>query len=138
GDERVQHTDSRLLIAPVPKRNILIGKVSGFVAVFSFFILVLFLFSLFVYNANWGNHYGLVALVLLSQIIFTVCFGVGIGYITRSSGKGNIIVMITVQVSAFFGGAFFPVSNPDGLMKFLTKLSPLERSEASRVGSECK
>lgn len=125
-EERVRHTDVRLIIAPVPKRRILIGKVGGFVVIFSFFIFILFLFSLFVYNANWGEHLGLVALVLLSEIIFTVCFGMGIGYMMQSSGKANVFIMIVVQVSAFFGGAFFKLANPEGVMKVITKLSPLE------------
>lgn len=125
-EERLQNTDARLMIAPVKKRDILVGKVSGFVVIFSFFIFVLFLFSTFVYNADWGEHLGLVALILLSQVIFTVCFGMGVGYITQSSGNANVFIMIAVQVSAFFGGAFFEITNPEGALKYITKLSPLE------------
>jgi len=53
-DEHTKHTDVRLMIAPITKRSILIGKVTGFVAIFSFFICVLVMFSVFVYQANWG------------------------------------------------------------------------------------
>lgn len=125
-DEHVLNTDIRLLVAPVRKKDIFIGKVGGLVSVLGIITLVLVLFSLLVYNAYWGEHVGLVALILLSEIIFAVCFGLGMSYMIQSSGKANMIIMIIVQVSAFFGGAFFPIEEADGILKFFTQLSPLE------------
>lgn len=124
--EHVLNTDIRLMVAPIRKREILIGKVSGIVSILGFITLVLVLFSYFVYDVYWGENIGLVALILLSEIIFTGCFGMGISYMTQSGGKANMIIMIIAQVSAFFGGAFFPIEEADGVLKFITKLSPLE------------
>jgi len=125
-DEHVLNTDMRLMVAPIRKRDILIGKVGGVVGVLGLITLILVLFSIFAYDANWGDNIGWVAVILLSEVIFAICFGMGISYTLQSSGKANMIIMIIVQVSAFFGGAFFPIDEADGLFKFMTKLSPLE------------
>lgn len=125
-DEHVLNTDIRLMVAPIRKRDILIGKVGGVVGVLGLITLILVLFSIFVYDAYWGEHIGWVAVVLFSEVIFAICFGMGISYTLQSSGRANMIIMIIVQVSAFFGGAFFPIDGAEGILKFISRLSPLE------------
>jgi ABC-2 type transport system permease protein len=39
------------------------------------------LFSKFVFQANWGDHLGIIFLILLTQVFLAISFGLGIGYI---------------------------------------------------------
>lgn len=77
------------------------------------------------FNVYWGEHLALVFLVLLSQIIFALSLGLGFSYLF----KGNVAVallMIIIQVGAFFGGSYFPLEEVSGFLRTLTYFSPLE------------
>ncbi|MEH7109066.1 ABC transporter permease [Bacillus sp. JJ1764] len=123
--ERVNKTADRLIAAPVTKSEIFIGKVVGsLLSNMVSVILVLFSSKLF-FKANWGDHLGMVLLVLLTEVIFAVSLGIGISFLTKSSSAPRVILMLTVQLASFFGGAYFKIENPDGIFKFITELSPL-------------
>ncbi|MDY0406937.1 ABC transporter permease [Virgibacillus sp. 179-BFC.A HS] len=124
-EERILHTASRLLIAPVHKYEIFIGKIAGSLVINGICIAAVVLFSSVVFDANWGQHPGWLALLLLTEIIFAISFGLGIGFITKTPATAGAILMIVLQVMSFFGGAYFKIENPEGIMKILTQLSPL-------------
>ncbi|MED2634690.1 ABC transporter permease, partial [Bacillus thuringiensis] len=83
-------------------------------------ILLVMLFSKFVFQANWGDHLGIIFLILLTQIFLAISFGLGIGYITKTPESSRAIIMVIVQLSSIFGGAYFVIEE-----NFVTNLSPL-------------
>ena len=78
------------------------------------------LFSKFVFQANWGDHLGIIFLILLTEVFLAISFGLGIGYITKTAEASRAIIMVVVQLASIFGGAYFVVEE-----NFVTNLSPL-------------
>ncbi len=120
--ERSRNTAARLMVAPINKRDIFIGKVLGSIVMNGVCVALVVVFSMMVYRANWGEHLGLVFLVLLTEVILAVSFGLGMGFLMKSPIP---VIMIVVQLASFFGGAYFKIENPEGIFKFITYLSPL-------------
>lgn len=126
--ERMNKTDVRLMAAPVKKGEILVGKVLGGIGANLLCVFVIVAVSKFVFKANWGNNILLVVLILLTEVILAVSFGLGISYIAKKPETSRIIVMIVVQMASFIGGAYFPIdtaSSSGGILNILVKLSPL-------------
>ncbi|KYD09138.1 hypothetical protein B4102_2665 [Heyndrickxia sporothermodurans] len=123
--ERARKTGDRLIVAPVRKSEIFIGKVAGNIVLNTVCILLVVLFSKILFHANWGDHFGTVFLVLLTEVIFAVSLGLGISYLTKSNASTSVILMLVIQLASFFGGAYFKIENPEGIFKFITELSPL-------------
>ena len=123
--ERVRKTGDRLIASPIRKSEIFIGKVLGSLVSNSICILLVLMFSKLVFQANWGDHLGLVFLVLLSEVVFAVGLGIGVSFLSKTSAGPKVIIMLFVQLSSFFGGAYFKIDNPEGIFKFIMDLSPL-------------
>jgi ABC-2 type transport system permease protein len=123
--ERVRKTGDRLLASPVRKSEIFIGKVLGSLVSTSICIILVILFSKLVFKANWGDHLGLVFLVLLTEVVFAVSFGIGVSFISKTAAGPSVMIMLFAQLSSFFGGAYFRIENPEGIFKVITELSPL-------------
>ncbi|USG66602.1 ABC transporter permease [Brevibacillus ruminantium] len=122
--ERTRNTAVRLMAAPVSKGIIFTGKLIGSTVINLFFVLVVVLFSKFVYHADWGNHYGMVVLVLFTEVLLAVSVGLGVSFLVKGEGS-RAVVMIFTQIASFLGGAFFPVDGMEGVMRILTNLSPM-------------
>jgi len=122
--ERARNTAIRLMAAPVSKGVIFAGKVIGCTVINLLCVLLVVLFSKYVLHADWGNHYGMVVLVLLTEVLLAVSLGLGASFLAKAESSG-LIVMIFTQVASFVGGAYFPVDGADGVMGFLTHLSPI-------------
>jgi ABC-2 type transport system permease protein len=123
--ERARNTAFRLLATPVSKGEIFLGKILGCLVVNAIFLSVVVGFSHFVFKANWGDHFGIVALVLLSEVFLAVSFGLGISYIAKTGEASRIIIMLVIQLSSFFGGAYFRIGDATGIISIVTNLSPL-------------
>ncbi|MBO0958736.1 ABC transporter permease [Neobacillus sp. MM2021_6] len=123
--ERVRKTADRLIAAPVRKSEIFIGKVLGSLISNGLCVILVILFSKLLFKANWGNHLGLVFLVLLSEVVLAVSIGIGVSFLAKTSAAPQVIIMLFVQLSSFFGGAYFKIENPEGIFKLITDLSPL-------------
>ncbi|ASK60711.1 ABC transporter permease [Virgibacillus phasianinus] len=129
--ERSRNTASRLMVAPIHKRDIFIGKVLGSIGINLACIAVVVLFSKLVFHVNWGDHYGMVFLVLVTEVILAVSFGLGISFFIKSQAGPTVIIMIAIQLASFFGGAYFPIENPEGIVKIIANLSPLTLENAA-------
>ncbi|HDR8069017.1 ABC transporter permease [Bacillus cereus] len=118
--ERIRKTGDRLIAAPITKAEIFIGKILGNMVANALCILLVVLFSKFVFQANWGDHLGVVLLILLTEVLLATSFGLGIGYITKTGEASRAIILVIVQLASIFGGAYFVVEE-----NFVTNLSPL-------------
>lgn len=123
--ERVRKTADRLMASPVRKSEIFIGKVLGSLVSNTVCIFLVLMFSKLVFKANWGNHLGLVFLVLMTEIIFAVSLGLGVSFLSKTSAGPKVLILLFLQLASFFGGAYFKIDNPEGIFKFITDLSPL-------------
>nr|WP_283249462.1 ABC transporter permease [Bacillus sp. FJAT-49736] len=119
--EIARKTGDRLLVSPARKSDIFLGKVFGSIVVNFIFIVIVVLFSKFVFKANWGDHLGTVLLVLFTEILMSISFGLGVSYLTKTAGAARTIVMIIIQVASFIGGAYYKIDYAGNI----PKLSPL-------------
>ncbi|MEC1477834.1 ABC transporter permease [Bacillus haynesii] len=123
--ERLGKTADRLIAAPVHKGEIFVGKLIGNLVTNGLCIFAVVIFSKYVFKANWGDHLGLVAAVLFSIVLFAVCLGLGVSYLTRTGEAAVAIINVLIPLVAFFGGAYFPVDGPEGVLALIKDLSPL-------------
>lgn len=107
--ERTRNTALRLAAAPIGKWEIFLGKIIGCFTINFLSLLAVVGVSHFVFKANWGNHIGIVILVLVTEVILAVSFGLGISYIAKTGEASRMIIMIVIQVASFFGGAYFKI-----------------------------
>lgn len=128
--ERRRKTAARLMAAPVSKSEIFIGKISGSILLNSLCVAIVVLFSKFVFKANWGDHYGSLALVLLTEVVMAISLGMCFSAILNGE-TARAILMTFIQLASFFGGAYFPFDNEPGLMNSITYLSPLRWSNSA-------
>lgn len=122
--ERARNTAVRLLAAPVSKGGIFTGKIIGCMFINALCVLVVVLFSKFVFRADWGNHYGIVVIILLTEVLLAVSLGLGVSFLVKGEGA-RAIVMIFTQFASFLGGAYFPIGDTEGIFTILSNLSPL-------------
>jgi ABC-2 type transport system permease protein len=118
--ERTRNTADRLLAAPIRKGEIFLGKILGSLMINAICLILVVLFSKYVFKAYWGSHLGIVLLILLTESFLAVSFGLGVSYLTKTGQSARTIIMIGVQVASFFGGAYFKV---DGLIPSFSPLT---------------
>jgi ABC-2 type transport system permease protein len=123
--ERTRHTAVRLIAAPITKGQIFAGKIIGGLLQNVIYVLITVFICKYMFNVYWGDNLGLVFLVLISQIVFVVSLGLGLSYLIRGKASGAIL-MIIIQLAAFFGGSYFPLESVTGVMRVIASLSPLE------------
>ncbi|ULT55048.1 ABC transporter permease [Neobacillus drentensis] len=123
--ERRRNTAIRLAIAPINKIEIFLGKILGGIGINFICILLVMAFSRFVFGADWGTHLGMVVLILFTLVFLAVSFGLGLSYMIKTDSGMQTIVMIVLQLAAFFGGAYFRIDNADGILGIVVNLSPL-------------
>lgn len=123
--ERKRNTAVRLLASPVTRGEILIGKMMGAFAQNVLSILLVVLVTSTIFQANWGGeHFVLVFVILLTHILFALSLGLGLTYMIQGEAA-KVIIMVIIQLSFFFGGAYFPVYGMTGLMGSLAEVFPL-------------
>ncbi|MDP4103688.1 MAG: ABC transporter permease [Bacillota bacterium] len=123
--ERVRNTALRLVAAPIGKGEIFLGKILGYLFVNALCLLGVIIFSHFVFKANWGDHLVIVFVLLLSEVFLALSLGLGISYMAKTPDASRMIIMVFLQLSSFFGGAYFKIENEAGILGFITNLSPL-------------
>lgn len=122
--ERTRNTAVRLMVSPAGKAEIFTGKLLGSIVINAICLIAVMLFSRFVFNANWGSHYGIIIVLLLSEVLLAVSLGLGLSYMIKGEGARAVIVIFN-QLASFFGGAYFPLAIAGGVMSFIAHLSPL-------------
>ncbi|GAA3411295.1 ABC transporter permease [Paenibacillus hodogayensis] len=122
--ERTRNTAIRLMAAPISKGEIFLGKVIGCTFINMLCVIAVVLFSKFVFQADWGNHYVSVFLVLLTEVLLAVSLGLGMSFLIQGDGARSIIMIFT-QIASFIGGAYFPIGDTEGVMTWISNLSPL-------------
>jgi len=132
--ERTRHTAIRLMAAPIGKGELFAGKVIGCTLINFLSVIIVVLFSKFVYQADWGSHYGIVFLVLGTEVVLAVSLGLGVGYLVKGESP-NAVIMIFTQIASFVGGAYFPIATFGNFMGFVTYLSPLRWANTALISA---
>lgn len=123
-EDYFENVGGRIKAAPVKAFERLLGKVIG--CVFDIFIkgVIIIAFSKLVYHVNWGNNYGMIALIMVSAAVFATIFGM---FITMAVGSGNRahgIITIVNNIFTFVAGGYAMIITTDIQMSKLMHLSP--------------
>ncbi|HET7338314.1 MAG TPA: ABC transporter permease [Candidatus Dormibacteraeota bacterium] len=122
-EERNEGTLARLLVAPIDRISILVGKLltSFTVGVISMGVLVVATSVLF--GASWGNPAGVAILVVSAVLSATGITAIIAGFARDAEQAGNMQTVVAV-VLGLLGGTFFPVSQAPGILSTLTFIAP--------------
>lgn len=132
-EERVRNTAARLLASPVTKAEIFAGKIIGTLLLNLLSIAIVVLISRYMYGANWGDDWGAVAIVLMSQIVFALSLGLGISYLIKGKASG-IVIMTIIQLAALFGGSYYLIEDNGDIISRLSGYSPIAWSNEALLG----
>lgn len=123
--ERKRNTSVRLLVSPITKGEIFAGKIMGNLLQNVVYVTIVVLICKYMFNIYWGDRLGLVLFVLFTQVVFSLSLGLGFSYMIKGNASSSILMMI-IQVGAFIGGSYFPLQDVTGILRTITRYSPLE------------
>jgi len=122
-EEREGGTLDRILMAPIARWAVVVGKMmaSMFVGVLSMVVLVAAttLFG----GAKWGDPVAVGVLIVVGVMV-AIAVAVLVAAVARSAEQAVAFATAAALVLGLLGGTFFPVSRADGLLSTVSFLSP--------------
>jgi ABC-2 type transport system permease protein len=106
--ERQTGTLRRLLVTPVHRSAILLGKVLPYVGMAAVQLTVVMLVSSVVFGVNLGTSPLALAIVILSAALTVGAFGIMMAALMRTEGQVSGLTSLIVMVMAVGSGAMFP------------------------------
>ncbi len=144
--EDFMNTKARLLISPISKSEIFIGKTVGTFLSSMAQVFVVILFSKYVLGVNWGTNVSIVLILILSELLMAISLGTGVGLLVSSEGALNGILQTIIPFMVFLGGGYLNIDmfNSDLIYKISwispvrwmnsTLFSIIYNNDMSRVG----
>lgn len=124
--ERIMKTGSRIFSSPVRKYEVLIAKLTGGIFATSLQILIVFIVSKYIIGAYWGNHIGIVFLILLSQVIMIISLGAGIAFVIKNDVAASSFLNTLIPFLVFLGGGYVPLEQfGSKALLSIAKISPV-------------
>lgn len=123
-EERKRGTAVRLLASPLTKTEVFAGKLLGLFLLNALSVTAVVLACKYMLQVNWGDNVPLVLLVLFTEVVFAISLGLGCSYLFRGPAAGAVVMTI-IQVGAFIGGSYFPLEEVTGILRTITRFSPL-------------
>ena len=122
-EEREAGTLDRILMAPIARSAVLVGKMmsSLFVGVLSMIVLVAA--TTLVGGAKWGDPVAVGVLIVVGVMV-AIAVAVLVVAVARSAAQAVAFAVAAALLLGLLGGTFFPVSRTDGLLSTVSFLSP--------------
>lgn len=123
-EDYFENVGVRINASPVKTYEKLIGKILG--CVFDIVIkgIIIIVFSKLAFNVNWGENYGMIALIIISAAVFSTIFGM---FITMAVGSGNRasgIINLLNNIFTFLAGGYALLITQDVNQSIIMHLSP--------------
>ncbi len=106
--ERQQGTLRRILTSPTSKATLLLGTISGQVAMALIQMTLLVLFAYFAFKLNWGNPLA-VFLILACSALAAAAIGTAMGTLIKSEGQAVGLSIMAGMLMGMLGGCWFPL-----------------------------
>jgi ABC-2 type transport system permease protein len=106
--ERETHTLARLHSLPLSFNQILLGKLLGNMLISLVQAVIIVCFTAWVYKVDWGNHLLLVFIVCVLTIIASMCIGILLATIVKSSKSVNTLHSSIITAMTFLSGGMIP------------------------------
>jgi ABC-2 type transport system permease protein len=122
-EEREGGTLDRILMAPIARPAVVVGKMmsSAFVGVLSMVVLVAA--TTLAGGAKWGDPVAVGVLIVVGVVV-AIAVAVLVGGLARTAEQAVAFASAAALVLGLLGGTFFPVSRAGGLLSTVSFLSP--------------
>ena len=122
-DERETGTMPRLLVAPISKQSILVGKLSASFLMGVASTVVLWIATTLLMGANWGSSSG-VLILFFAGVAAAMGLTAAVATFTNSAEQAGAITAFIVVVFGALGGVFFPVTRVSGAFEVVSRVAP--------------
>jgi len=107
--EREQGTLRRLIVMPMHRATILLGKLLGIYLAVIIQIAILILAGAFLFGVSWGQSPAALVLIVLSFALTSTSLGMLLAALARTYAQADALRTILVMSLAFLGGAAWPL-----------------------------
>ena len=122
-DERENGTMPRLLVAPISKQSILIGKLAASFLMGVASTVVLWIATTLLMGAEWGASIG-VLILIIAGVAAAMGLTAAIATFTTTAEQAGAITAFIVVVFGVLGGVFFPVTRVSGAFVVVSRFAP--------------
>lgn len=122
-DERETGTMPRLLVAPISKQSILVGKLAASFLMGVASTVVLWVGTTLLMGAAWGSSIG-VLILIIAGVAAAMGLTAAIATFTNTAEQAGAITAFIVVVFGVLGGVFFPVSRVSGAFEVVARIAP--------------
>jgi ABC-2 type transport system permease protein len=122
-EERRDGTLSRMLVAPIHRNTVLVGKLLTSLVLGLVSMVVLAVATHFLLSAHWGNVLGVLILIAAGVLAATAVMTL-VATLARTPDQAQSWQTMVALVLGMLGGAFFPVAQAGGLLAALSLATP--------------
>jgi len=122
-EERRNGTLARILVAPVHRSAVLVGKLLTSVVLGCVSMAVLAIATHFLLSAHWGNALGVAMLIAAGVLAATGVMAL-VATFARTPDQAQSWQSMVALVTGMLGGTFFPVAQAGGLIATLSLATP--------------
>ena len=123
--ERQAGTLRRLLVMPIAKGSILLGKLLGILLTGLLQMTILILVAALFFGVPWGNAPLALALLVFCFALAITSLGMMMAALTRTLAQANAMGTIIVLSLSALGGAWWPLDIVPDWMQLVGRLSPI-------------
>ncbi len=122
-EERESGTMPRLLVAPISRQSILLGKLLASFLVGVTSTVVLWLSTTLLMGAEWGASL-IVVILIAAGVTAAMGLTAAIATFAKTGEQAGAITAFVVVVFGVLGGTFFPVSRISGAFSSISRVTP--------------
>jgi len=122
-EERQNGTMARLLVAPMTRLQLLLGKTASSIVTGLVSMAVLVVGTTLLMGADWGNPFG-VALLSLAGVLAATGLAILLATVAKNAEQAGNFGAIVAMVLGMLGGVFFPIGQGPALLAVISKVSP--------------
>ena len=118
---------NRIRLTGVSNVHILLGKLMGGMFATGVQLTVLYIFTRFVMQVNWGSHHLQILGVIASLIYLSIAIGIGLASGIRNESFLMVASNVVIPIFAFLGGSYVPLSTLNSeFINQLSNISPIK------------
>jgi ABC-2 type transport system permease protein len=122
--ERQSGTLRRLLVMPMSKGGILLGKLLGIYIIGVAQMILLILAGAYIFGVQWGRSPGALSLMVLSFALVATSLGILLATLVRTIAQADALASMTVMTISALGGAWWPLDAAPSWMRVLGHAFP--------------
>jgi ABC-2 type transport system permease protein len=122
-EEREGGTLDRILMAPIAKSAVMVGKMMSSLVIGILSMVVLVVATSLVGGAEWGDPFA-VGILIVVGVVVAIALAMLVAAIAKTAEQAASYASAAALVLGLLGGVFFPISRAGGLLARVSWLSP--------------